>query len=250
MSRVFATLEEAIPEVRRDLSKAPHYNSERVQNQARHQVMQEAQCYSVTILSGGIPRNADQLLNVIKQHFEEYGEEDYDDVYLWLLEERKARVDPIGYSAFHAITPDNIHPKLRSLNEGNHYSYTYRERLQSGINSVVEALAKDRHSRRAFIPIYQPVDLVRASEYTRIPCTLGYSFLIREVGDIPYLHCTYISRSTDFEKFWASDLWMASQLQHVVTDMLAFQIPTLRCGALTHFAISLHRFVPEDEELF
>ena len=258
--RVFENVSEAIPEIRRDLSKGPVLSSNRVQHiDTTGDTVQELQNYSYTILAGGVPGTTDQVVKLYKEHFPGPIADDHYFGY-WLSEEGYHRFGP--YSDRVGQAPDR-HTILRDMKEGEHYSYTYGERMVSAVDQMVEVLKRDMYSRRAYWPIFQPLDALRAPAYTRIPCSLGYQLTIREipgVGDA--LHMTYISRSCDFSKFWLSDLYFADQFKMKVLEILNGKLwerlkltssppyPGLIEGSTSHVVLSLHRFADDNEELF
>lgn len=259
--RLFTTLDEAIPEIRRDLSKAPTYRSFRVQNQEQvDTLMQEAQNYGVTILPGGIPSSPYDVADLVQKHFPAYESPEMSNALVnWLVTQRKERLFPAETAASGSLDPsDVIHPFLKDLQEGNHYGYTYRERLVGALGQVVTTLLLDKHSRRAYWPVFTPQDALRSAAMTRIPCSLGYFFAIREDPETIHqarLHVTYVSRSCDFEKFWATDVWFANQLKcRVLAELNAARSqqgePEILEGATSHMAFSFHRFTTLAEELY
>lgn len=256
--RLFTSLDEAVPEIRRDLSKAPKYQSRRVQNLNQEGIcMQEAQNYGVTILPGGIPDSPYELADLFAKHFPLYKNEETCNALLnWLIRQREERLNPLEHATSGSLFPsDTIHPFLNELQEGNYYGYTYRERLVGAHEQVVATLLADMHSRRAYWPIFVPQDAIRSIAMTRIPCSLGYFFTIREdpgILDQPRLHVTYMSRSCDFERFWMSDIWFADQLKRDILTSLNIHDESHEYleGGTTHIAFSFHRFASAAEELY
>jgi thymidylate synthase len=111
--------------------------------------------------------------------------------------------------------------------------------------AVIAALRKNRDSRRVFWPIFRPEDAIRAGAPTRIPCSLGYQFVLRELAGDERLLLFYLSRSVDFDTFWLSDLWLAHKMQVHVAGELSTNV-----GYLSHFIISFHSFAVNDQEIY
>lgn len=258
--RVFHNLSEAAKEIRRDLSKAAVYPTERVQHLEQSGIVaREWMNYSYTILPEGIPTQAVGLMPVVRDNFNrEYPTDNHiSDLVRWAEEERLVRLCPeVGRTR----TVEDLHPILRGMREGNHYAYTYPERLVGAIDTMANSLATSPTNRRTFWPIFQPVDAIRMGAMTRIPCSLGYQAMIRQTpgSESPKLHLTYISRSCDFEKFWITDIWLAHQFQRrLLMSVLARRAalsgpdaPPVILGATSHIILSFHRFETEGEEIY
>lgn len=123
---------------------------------------------------------------------------------------------------------------------GGKFSHTYPERfwpkyeqiqglpyVRSGIRfnygdygDVIDRLVKNPLTRQAYLPIYFPEDN-GAPEGERVPCTLGYLFLIRN----NQLHLTYYIRSCDFMRHWRDDVYMGVRLAIDVMDQLNYRLP-------------------------
>lgn len=83
------------------------------------------------------------------------------------------------------------------------------------LQDVVDKLHRRPGTRQAYLPIYFPEDN-GAPDDARVPCTLGYHFLIRD----NLLHMKYDIRSCDFIRHFRDDLYMAGRLMQWVTDEL------------------------------
>ena len=260
--RLFANIEEAIPEIRRDLAKSPAAPTSRVQHlELSGMEAREAMNYGYTILGEGIPEDIVELIPLWRKEFGEEiaGATDWD-LRTWATREAGERTHALPYSGGQdlSIAPSLFHPTLKNMVEGNHFSYTYRERMVGALEHLAHDLIQNPDSRRAFWPIFQPLDALRAAELTRIPCSLGYQVMIREVpGQGRKLHLTYISRSCDFDKFWISDIWFANQFQRRLLQRLTKNwsdgpgpLPDLTLGGTSHFILSLHRFEEPGSEEF
>lgn len=100
-----------------------------------------------------------------------------------------------GYFWHHADgTDDPIHMK------GIRYAY-------GDLNDVVNLLAEHPHTRQAYLPVWFPED-TGAVHGERVPCTLGYHFLLRGGK----LDITYFIRSCDYLRYFRDDVYMAARL--------------------------------------
>jgi thymidylate synthase len=127
------------------------------------------------------------------------------------------------------------HGQESSKQAGEQFTHTYSERFWpkeagefygrwpiSGIRynygdlqDLVELLANEPYTRQAYLPIFFPED-TGAVHGGRIPCTLGYHFMMR--GD--QLHMWYHIRSCDLHRHFRDDLYLAVRLQLWVLDAL------------------------------
>ena len=112
------------------------------------------------------------------------------------------------------------------------------------LDDVVDLLARSPYSRQAYLPVWFPED-TGAVDGQRVPCTLGYQFLIRETPAGKRLHVMYHMRSCDFMRHLADDIYMTVRLAHWVRDRVvdasggAYHISM---GRLHFSAGSLHIF--------
>lgn len=75
------------------------------------------------------------------------------------------------------------------------------------LNDVVNLLAREPATRQAYLPVFFPED-TGAVHGERIPCSLGYLFLVREGK----LNITYYIRSCDFLRHFRDDVYMTARL--------------------------------------
>jgi len=100
---------------------------------------------------------------------------------------------------------------------------------------VVNQLKKNLLTRQAYLPIWFPEDTGAVSGQ-RVPCTLGYHFLIRpERADIVY----YI-RSCDLLRHFTDDVYMAARLLQWMLDQLGVSLA--KSMKLVMHISSLHIF--------
>lgn len=117
------------------------------------------------------------------------------------------------------------------------------------LGDVIELLKRSPYSRQAYLPVWFPEDTGSASGQ-RVPCTLGYQFIIREGAAGKRLHVIYHMRSCDFMRHLADDIymtirlgqWMRDQLQSSVDDQ---RFAGMTLGTLYFSAGSLHIFEPD-----
>ena len=171
---------------------------------------------------------------------------------------------PINPGVEHANWPhhageDQLHLK------GGKYDHNYMERmwaskLQSEIGDkrtfhgyrfrvgdlgdVVEQLRRDPTTRQAFLPIWFPED-TGAIARQRVPCSLGYHFIIREGK----LHMSYYLRSCEIYRHFTNDLYMAVRLAQWVRQKIEAGLSYLM-GQLTVHIVSLHAFVGDTPKIW
>ena len=97
--------------------------------------------------------------------------------------------------------------KLRTM-YGIRYEY-------GDLDDLVELLMRDPYTRQAYLPIFFPEDTGAVHE-GRIPCTLGYQFLLRDGK----LQMWYFIRSCDYIRHFRDDIYLAARLQLWVLDEL------------------------------
>lgn len=110
------------------------------------------------------------------------------------------------------------------------------------LDDVVNLLVRHPTTRQAYLPIWYPED-TGAHHGERVPCTLGYHFLLRDHD----LHVTYPIRSCDFIRHFADDVYLASRLcQWMISQLQASSgWEDVEPGQLVMHMISLHVFAPE-----
>lgn len=109
------------------------------------------------------------------------------------------------------------------------------------LNDVCEQLRQDRGTRQAYLPVFFPED-TGATQGQRVPCTLGYHFIIRDGK----LHMQYNLRSCEIYRHFTNDVYMAVRLADWVRDKVN---PELELGQLTLHIVSLHGFVADTNQI-
>jgi hypothetical protein len=95
------------------------------------------------------------------------------------------------------------------------------------LDDVIGLLRKEPYTRQAYFPIFFPED-TGAIHGGRIPCSLGYHFLLRS----DKLHCWYDIRSCDAVRHFRDDLYLAVRLvQWVLSELKKdYEIPVTAMG--------------------
>ena len=106
------------------------------------------------------------------------------------------------------------------------FSHTYPERIwphklrgmrykYGNFDDVIKLLYDEPLTRQAFLPIWFPED-TGAAHGERVPCTLGYHFIVRN----DFLHIIYYIRSCDFLRHFRDDIYMACRKAYFVLEEL------------------------------
>jgi hypothetical protein len=110
---------------------------------------------------------------------------------------------------------------------------------------VLDHLFSNPETRQAYLPVWFPED-TGVVHKERVPCTLGYHFLVRH----GYLHCTYYIRSCDFVRHFRDDLYLSLRLQLWVLDQLRGMVglpedynwQAVKPGMFVFHCVSMHCF--------
>ena len=246
--RQFIDICEAESEIRRDVYKGTKVTSSRVQQSTNLNINgRERINYSYSILDTTRYGTISEIVDFGRQRgFQIYQETTIRD---WLEREITHRVNPDAFKD-PSIFTEKYHPALKQTFEGNSPSYTYTERLHGAVDFLAHELSSHPDSRRAYWPIFDQRDARRAYLPTRVPCSLGYQVMIRQVGSHPQLMLFYLQRSCDFDTFWLSDIWLAMRFQEAIYGKLLKHYDDLLLGQFVHIILSLHSFKVENEEIY
>lgn len=96
---------------------------------------------------------------------------------------------------------------------------------------LVGLLRKNGNTRQAYLPVWFPED-TGVVHGERVPCSLGYHFLIRN----GQLSCRYYLRSCDFVRHFCDDMYLTARLMQWVAE----QVPGTTPGKLMAVISSLH----------
>lgn len=137
------------------------------------------------------------------------------------------------------------------------FDYTYNERIMfrpyltnfgdyhgSNLDSVIELLKNDKDTRKAVLPIFSLNDVAFNDGSKRIPCSMYYDFLIRDVNGVPQLNICYHQRSADFVSHFGNDVWLAWALMQYVASVVG-----VKPGYLYHTIDSLHSYKRDWDKL-
>jgi hypothetical protein len=103
------------------------------------------------------------------------------------------------------------------------------------LGDVVIQLIQNPLTRQAYLPVFFPED-TGAVHGERIPCTLGYHFIVRNNK----LNVIYYLRSCDFVRYLRDDVYMAGRLGQWVWSKIRTTHPALDVGKLLVHITSLH----------
>jgi hypothetical protein len=120
------------------------------------------------------------------------------------------------------------------------------------LNDVVDLLVRSPLTRQAFLPVWFPED-TGAVHGQRVPCTLGYHFMIRDNK----ISCRYYLRSCDIYRHLSNDVYFAAMLTEWVMGEVNQRlmengfspISTARLGSLVVHIGSLHAFVADKPKI-
>jgi hypothetical protein len=145
--------------------------------------------------------------------------------------------------------PERFWPKYAGDVRGADQVDEYGKRLNNlgiryGLGDLADVVALLRRSpgtRQAFLPVWFPED-TGTVHGQRVPCSLGYHFLIRGGR----LHMWYYMRSCDLMRHFQDDVYMAGRLNQWICDQLGHNVQP---GRLNMMISSLHTFEQDDYAL-
>ena len=160
--------------------------------------------------------------------------------------------EPVNPGKWHDRWPYHKNGEELHL-RGKIYDHNYMERIWpksllkgyrfpvGDLQDVVNHLLKKKGTRQAYLPLWFPED-TGAIKDQRVPCTLGYHFIIRN----DQLSIVYFMRSCDIYRHFTNDVYMAIRLAQWVHD----QLPrTITLGKLNMSITSLHGFYGDTEQI-
>lgn len=143
-------------------------------------------------------------------------------------------------NAFSHTYPERMWPKGVVLNDFCDSTTAHGLRFEYGdLDDVVKLLAKSPGTRQAYLPIWFPED-TGVVHGKRVPCTLGYHFIIRDGS----LDLSYFMRSTDLLRHFQDDVYLAVRLAQWVVQELQQIRPgwELKPGRLIFHTANMHIF--------
>lgn len=236
--RYYHTIEEAKNEISRDLKElAVVYQSKSVQDmdtsKDKGYMTHELINYSYSISSQNIANEMWQ-----------YGLQNLDKSYL--KEELLERITTSGNPG-NAYKNDEEYWSQFIHKDTGQFSYSYPERLYGNLEGIVKQITVNRDSRQLWIPIWWEKDFEARDLKHRVPCSIGYHFMVRDNK----LHMHYIMRSCDFVKHWAKDIVLAVAFAKEITKAYnAVNTDLIKVGSFTHTVFSLHGFAKDLKGIF
>lgn len=128
-----------------------------------------------------------------------------------------------------------------SYNERLRYGWTdskgvnHTDRIWDALKAVKAELIRNPDTRQAVIPIYHPTDIKYIGGQRRVPCSMYYDFLVREIGNKKVLHICYHQRSSDIVTHFGNDVILAWKLMEWMANEIG-----INPGYLYHTIDSLH----------
>lgn len=178
--------------------------------------------------------------------------------------------EPINPGVEHANWPYHAHGADLHI-KGGRYDHNYMERMWptslthenmpshypepfgfrgyrfdvGDLDDVVKQLVEEVGTRQGYLPIWFPED-TGATAGQRVPCTLGYHFIIRD----GILHCQYNLRSCEIYRHFTNDIYMATRLAQWVAERVSDGSKSdVTVGQLTTHIVSLHGFVGDTKQI-
>ena len=127
------------------------------------------------------------------------------------------------------------------------FSHSYPERMWSkglhtgirydiaDLNTLVKVLKKDPTTRQAFLPFFFPEDLTASLQGERVPCSLGWHFIVRN----DRLDVMYALRSCDAFRHLHHDIYFTNMLAIWVKEKTGLDV---HLGEIHLVITSLHCF--------
>ena len=126
----------------------------------------------------------------------------------------------------------------KSMKDGK-FSHTYPERMYKNLFTLVELFKKDSTTRQGYLPIWFSQDGEMSLQNERVPCTLGWHWILRE----GLLHCYYPMRSCDAVRHFHNDIYFAARLTLWLIKQTGMKA---KPGNLTFHAVSFHCFANDE----
>lgn len=238
--RIYMNALEAIEEIKRDLAE--------MGIEVRPQTMQDK------YIAGQEEYKTKELQNYSYCLINPKSEEIPDVIQPWADEEFKERItDP-----WNRDDPEN--PQANFINPGEAWklredvwseylhngkmAYTYNELIWNDdqFTRVINRLKEDPESRQLWLSLWDPTrDTHLLGGISRVPCSLGYGFQVREGK----LNMHYIMRSCDFATHFRNDVYLAIKLLEYVSTLTGYPV-----GSFTHTMFSLHVYHKDIQGVF
>lgn len=133
--------------------------------------------------------------------------------------------------AFSHSYPERFWPQYAN---GQNFGIRFR---YGDLQDLLEVLNRNPFTRQAYLPVWFPEDLAAAHAKQRVPCSLGYHFMVR--GST--MTVRYYMRSCEFTRHLRDDIYLAARLLHWVVDRTITPINLhLTAGRVIMHISSLH----------
>lgn len=93
-------------------------------------------------------------------------------------------------------------------------SYTYSERMSYQYGRIITILQDKPYTRQAFISVWDAYDDINKLETERVPCSIGYQFILRDSK----LNMIYTMRSLEVSICLGNDMYTASKLLEYIAS--------------------------------
>ena len=230
--RIYMNFGEAIEEIKRDLAemgitvRPATMQDKYVKGNPDYETL-ELQNYAYTILN---PNSGDEVLEQSLPSLE------------WARAEFEERVSPCF------TNPGEAWKHRREvwdeyLHNGK-FAYTYNERMHRNeqLYKIIDRIKQDPDSRQLWVSIWDPnIDPDNLGGVSRVPCSLGYNFQVREGK----LNIHYLMRSCDFATHMRNDIYLAIRLLEFVAGRTGYEV-----GTFTHTMFSMHVYKKDIKGVF
>lgn len=121
------------------------------------------------------------------------------------------------------------------------FAYSYPERMAGKLDKIIEELKSNPESRQLYLNIWEGNDLAYLGGISRVPCSLGYLFQLRNGK----LSVTYMMRSCDYVTHFQNDVYLATRLMEYVAKEAG-----VKPGNFSHFIGSFHVYRKDIQGVF
>ena len=131
-----------------------------------------------------------------------------------------------------AVKFDSVGVLKNYLQPDGKLAYTYSERMCDQLAPVVKLLREHPDTRQAFLSIWDPDKDMPNFETSRVPCSIGFHFLIRDGK----LNLVYYMRSLEVTQCVGNDIYTSSRMIEAIAEELGVGIGILTfCVGSAHF---------------
>jgi len=131
-----------------------------------------------------------------------------------------------------------VSPSFKNFLTGGSLHGAYGPRVSMQMQPALDRLRADPDTRQSIVTIWDPLHDLLQEDRRDIPCTLSFSFAIRN-GEL--LMSTHM-RSNDVWWGWSYDLFQFTRLQCTVANFLGLEV-----GPYIHYADSFHLYTRDED---